>query len=623
MALQKIQLRPGVVRDQTAYTNEGGWRSSNLVRFRLGFPETIGGWQKTSTYTFQGSCRALLNWVSLDSHDYMAVGTNLRYYIEWGGFFYNVTPIRTTSSLSNPFVATNGSNVLVVNQAAHGAVVNDFVTYSGAVSLGGNVTAAVLNQTFQVSAINSSSQYEITLPVTANASDTGNGGTSITATYEINTGLDTQVGGTGWGAGTWGRGAWGSATTVSATNTLRIWSQDNYGEDLIYAVRNGGIYYWDASAVTGSTITNRGVALDSLSSDPQCPTIVKQVLVSDRDRHVVVFGSDYGDGVQDPMNIRFSSQEDPFTWTPAPTNTAGDLRLGNGSQIIRAVETKRAILVFTDSALYSLQFIGPPYTFGVEQISSNVTLMGYNSTVAVDDSVFWMGMDNFYVYSGQTMQIECPLKEFIFHDLNTAQSDKVFAALNSSFNEVTWFYPSADSEENDRYVTFNYQEKAWTYGVLSRTAWLDRGIRVNPVATTTGETYNSMYYQEYGRSDGSTSPASALNAYIESSPIDISDGDQYMLVKRIIPDLAIQGVNAVSPTVTMVLKMQDYPGQNYSQTDSSPVTRTARVPIEQYTNQCFVRLRGRSVVVRIESNEAEMGWRLGSPRLDLIPDGRR
>jgi hypothetical protein len=553
----------------------------------------------------------------------MAVGTNLRYYIEWGGFFYNVTPIRTTSSLSNPFVATNGSNVLVVNQAAHGAVVNDFVTYSGAVSLGGNVTAAVLNQTFQVSAINSSSQYEITLPVTANASDTGNGGTSITATYEINTGLDTQVGGTGWGAGTWGRGAWGSATTVSATNTLRIWSQDNYGEDLIYAVRNGGIYYWDASAVTGSTITNRGVALDSLSSDPQCPTIVKQVLVSDRDRHVVVFGSDYGDGVQDPMNIRFSSQEDPFTWTPAPTNTAGDLRLGNGSQIIRAVETKRAILVFTDSALYSLQFIGPPYTFGVEQISSNVTLMGYNSTVAVDDSVFWMGMDNFYVYSGQTMQIECPLKEFIFHDLNTAQSDKVFAALNSSFNEVTWFYPSADSEENDRYVTFNYQEKAWTYGVLSRTAWLDRGIRVNPVATTTGETYNSMYYQEYGRSDGSTSPASALNAYIESSPIDISDGDQYMLVKRIIPDLAIQGVNAVSPTVTMVLKMQDYPGQNYSQTDSSPVTRTARVPIEQYTNQCFVRLRGRSVVVRIESNEAEMGWRLGSPRLDLIPDGRR
>lgn len=623
MALQKIQLRPGVVRDQTAYTNEGGWRSSNLVRFRLGFPETIGGWQKASTYTFQGSCRALHNWMSLDSHDYMAVGTNLRYYIEWGGQFYNVTPIRATASLNNPFVATNGSSTLVVNDVAHGAVENDFVTFSGASSLGGNVTAGILNRTYQVSKVNSTSQYEVTLSVTANASDTGNGGNPVTATYEINTGLDTQVGGTGWGAGTWGRGAWGSATTVSATNTLRIWSQDNYGEDLIYAVRNGGIYYWDASAVTGSTITNRGVALDSLSSDPQCPTIVKQVLVSDRDRHVVVFGSDYGDGVQDPMNIRFSSQEDPFTWTPAPTNTAGDLRLGNGSQIIRAVETKRAILVFTDSALYSLQFIGPPYTFGVEQISSNVTLMGYNSTVAVDDSVFWMGMDNFYVYSGQTMQIECPLKEFIFHDLNTAQSDKVFAALNSSFNEVTWFYPSADSEENDRYVTFNYQEKAWTYGVLSRTAWLDRGIRVNPVATTTGETYNSMYYQEYGRSDGSTSPASALNAYIESSPIDISDGDQYMLVKRIIPDLAIQGVNAVSPTVTMVLKMQDYPGQNYSQTDSSPVTRTARVPIEQYTNQCFVRLRGRSVVVRIESNEAEMGWRLGSPRLDLIPDGRR
>lgn len=623
MPLQKIQLRPGVVRDQTAYTNEGGWRSSNLVRFRLGFPETIGGWQKYSNYTFQGSCRSLLNWMSLDSHDYMAVGTNLRYYIEWGGQYYNVTPIRAVDTINDPFSATNGSNILTVNQSNHGAVANDFVTFSGASSLGGNVTAGVLNTTHQVTEVLSTSQYTITLPVTANASDTGDGNGPITATYEINTGLDTQVGGTGWGAGTWGRGSWGSATTTSATNTLRIWSQDNYGEDLIFCVRNGGIYYWDASGVTGSSITTRGVELNTLSSDPQCPTIAQQVLVSDRDRHVIVFGCDYGDGIIDPMAIRFSSQEDPFTWTPSPTNTAGDLRLGNGSRIIRAVETKRATLVFTDSALYSLQFIGPPYTFGVEQISSNVSLMGYSSPVAVDDSVFWMGQDNFYVYSGQTMQIECPLKEYIFHDLNTAQSDKVFAGVNSSFNEVTWFYPSANSTENDRYVTFNYAEKVWTYGIMSRTAWLDRGIRIYPTATTTGQPGNYMYYHELGRSDGSTTPASALNAYIESSPIDITDGDQFMFVKRIIPDMAIQGQTAVNPSVTMVLKAQDYPGQYYSQDTTSSVTRTARVPIEQYTNQCFVRLRGRSVVLRIESNEADMGWRLGSPRLDLIPDGRR
>ena len=622
MALQKIQFRPGVVRDQTAYTNEGGWRSSNLVRFRLGFPETIGGWQKISNYYFQGSCRSLLNWMSLSGNDYMAVGTNLRYYIEWGGNYYNITPIRATDNLSDPFTATPGSRILSVSQNNHGAGVGDFVTFSGAVSLGGNITASVLNQTYQVYDVVDADEYQIYLPVAADPLDGGAGGAAVVATYEISVGLDTQVGGTGWGAGSWGRGTWGSAANMSALNTLRVWTQDNYGEDLIFNIRNGAIYYWDASTVTSSNITTHGVELDSLSSDPTCPTLATQVLVSDRDRHVIAFGADYGDGVQDPMAIRFSSQEDPFTWTPDPTNTAGDLRLGNGSQIIRAVETKRSILVFTDSSLYSLQFIGPPYTFGVEQISSNVTLMGFNSAVAVDDNVFWMGQDNFYVYSGQTLQIECPLKEFIFHDLNSQQSDKIYASLNSAFNEVTWFYPSADSSENDRYVTFNYAEKAWTYGNMSRTAWIDRGIRKYPIAATTGE-QSYLYYQEFGRNDGSTTPDTALNAFIESSPVDIADGDQYMFVKRIIPDLAIQGQDAVSPTVTMTLKAQDYPGQNYAQNDSSPVTRTARIPIEQYTNQCFVRLRGRSVVVRIESNETDMGWRLGSPRLDLIPDGRR
>lgn len=623
MALQKIQLRPGVVRDQTAYTNEGGWRNSNLVRFRLGYPETIGGWEKSSNYTFQGSCRSLHNWVSLSDNDYMAVGTNLRYYIQWGGFYYNVTPIRRTVTLNNPFVATNGSSTLVVNDTSNGVVENDFVKFSGAVSLGGNITASVLNQTYQVTKVNSTSQYEITLAVTANASDTGNGGASVTAEYEINTGLDTQVGGTGWGAGTWGRGGWGTAATISATNTLRVWAQDNYGEDLVFNIRNGGIYYWDASAASGSTITNRGVTLDSLSSDPTCPTLALQVLVSDRDRHVIAFGADYGDGVQDPMVIRFSSQEDPFTWTPQPTNTAGDIRLGNGSKILRAVETKRAILVYTDAALYSLQFIGPPYTFGVEQISSNITLMGYNAAVAIDDNVFWMGIDNFYVYNGQTLQVECPIKEAVFKNLNLNQSDKVFAGVNSAFNEVTWFYPSLNSSENDLYATFNYADRVWTYGVMSRTAWLDRSVRQYPVATTTGEPQNYMYNHELGRSDGSTTPAGPLNAYIESSPIDIGDGDQFMLLRRIIPDLAIQGQNIQNPTVTMTLKMQDYPGANYDQNSNSAVTRTATVPIDQYTNQCFVRLRGRAVTFRIESSQANLGWRLGSPRLDLIADGRR
>lgn len=623
MALQKIQLRPGVVRDQTAYTNEGGWRSSNLVRFRLGFPETIGGWEKVTPNGFQGSCRSMLNWVTLDGENLLSVGTNLKYYIECGNVFYDITPLRRTITLNGPFSIANGTRTLVVTDTNHGCKTGDFVTFSGAVSLGGNVTAAILNQNHRITKVVTVNTYEITLSVIATASDSGNGGAAVTADYEIPVGIDTQVGGNGWSAGVWSRGAWGSASNFFITSNFRIWAQDNYGEDLIFNIRNGSIYYWDRSGSTGPIITNRGVELSSLSSDAQCPTIATQVIVSDRDRHVIAFGADYGDGVQDPMAIRFSNQEDPFTWTSTPTNTAGDLRLGSGSRILRAIETKRAILVFTDSALYSLQFIGPPYTFGVEQISSNVTLMGYNSAVAVDDAVLWMGQDSFYVYSGQTQQLECPLREYVFHDLNVSQSDKIFASLNSSFSEVTWFYPSISSQENDRYVTFNLSDKTWTYGIMSRTAWIDRGIRSYPIATTTEEPYSYLYYHEIGRNDGSTTPPTPLNAYIESSPFDITDGDQYMLIKRLIPDLSIQGQDAVSPTVTMTLKMQDYPGQNYSQDESSSVTRTARLPIEQYTNQCFVRLRGRSVVLRIESNQLDMGWRLGSPRLDLIPDGRR
>lgn len=623
MALQKLQFRPGVVRDQTAYTNEGGWRSSNLVRFRLGFPETIGGWEKVSPNTFLGSCRSLHNWISLSDNDYLSVGTNLKYYIEWGGAYYDVTPIRRSVTLNGPFSTTPGSNILTVTDNGHGCTQDDFVTFSGAVTLGGNITADVLNKEHVVSRVVSGTTYEITLPVMADPLDSGDGGSSVQADYQINVGLDTQVGATGWGAGTWGRGSWGSAATLSAFNTLRIWTQDNYGEDLVFCIRNGGIYYWDASGAGTTTINNRGVELSSLSSDPQCPTIATQVMVSDRDRHVIAFGADYGNGDQDPMAIRFSNQEDPFTWTPEPTNTAGDLRLGSGSKILRAVETKRAILVFTDAALYSMQFVGPPYTFGVEQISSNITLMGFNSAVAVDDTVLWMGLDTFYVYSGQTVQLECPLKEYIFHDLNTLQSDKVFASLNSSFNEVTWFYPSLNSQENDRYVTFNFVEKVWTYGILARTAWIDRGVRLYPIAASNGAYPSTLYYHELGRNDGSTNPPTPLNAYIESSPIDISDGDQFMLLRRIIPDMAIQGQTAVNPSISMVLKMQDYPGANYDQNSTSTVTRTARVPIEQYTNQCFVRLRGRAVTLRVESNEVDMGWRLGSPRLDLSPDGRR
>jgi hypothetical protein len=615
MPLQKLQFRPGIVRDLTGYTNEGGWRVSNLVRFRYGFPETIGGWSRYSNTQFLGTARSLLNWNTLSGDDLLGMGTHLKYYIERGGTYNDITPLRTTVTLSNPFTATNGSSVINVYDVAHGCTDGDFVTFSGAVSLGGNVTATVLNREYEITYIDADN-YTITVSVTANSSDSGNGGASVSAAYQINVGLDTQVGGTGWGAGSWGRGTWGSATTLSATNTLRLWSQDNYGEDLIFNVRNGGIYYWDAT----SGLTTRGVPLASLSSDSSTPTLAAQVLVSDRDRHVIAFGANQGGSTdRDPLLIRFSSQEDPFDWTPTTTNTAGDLRLGSGSYIVRAIETKREILVFTETALYSMQFIGPPYTFGIQMISNNISINGYNTAAAMDDTVFWMGDTEFYVYTGKTDPLVCPLKDYVFNDFNYAERDKVYAGLNSEFNEVTWFYPSASAFENDRYVTFNYKENVWTYGNLGRSAWLDHGVRQYPIATST-DLY--LYNHEFGTDDGSTVPASPLNAYIESSPIDIGDGDRFSFVRRIIPDVTF--INSTNgPRLDMIIKTQNYPGSNYADGSSSAVDRTATVPVEQYTQVKDIRLRGRSIVLRVESSRVGTCWRLGLPRVEIQPDGRR
>ena len=708
MPLTKLQFRPGVVRDQTAYTNEGGWRDGNLIRFRLGFPESIGGWQQYSPNVFSGTCRSLHNWINLNGDNLLAVGTNTKFYIEQGGRFYDVTPIRATVTLTGPFSATTGSNILTVTDVNHGAVEGDFVTFSGATGLGGVVTASVLNAEHEISFITSPDSYQITLPFNATSGDVGNGGT-VTAAYQVNIGLDTQVGGTGWGAGTWplpivttlsnpfttssgsavvtvahtshglvtgnyvafsganatggipagffnatfqityvnansytitvsttatssvigggtvtafsqtGTRGWGTASSINVGNILRIWTQDNFGEDLVFNVRDGGIYYWDNTA----GLSARAVTLESLSTDTTCPTIATQVLVSDRDRHVIAFGTDNGDGIQDPMLIRWSNQEDPTVWSPQPDNTAGDLRLGNGSFIIRAVETKRAILVFTDNTLYSMQFIGPPYTFGIDAIATNTTLMGFNATVAMDDTVFWMGKDSFYMFTGQVLTMQCPIEEYIFENMNMDQSEKVFAGINTAFNEVTWFYPSTDSDECDRYVTYNYIEQVWSYGALGRTAWIDRGLREYPTAPSS--TDHHLYFHEYGQNDGSVSPPAPLTPYIESSPIDIAEGDQYMLVRRILPDLSIRtpGSQGAGKTVNIVLKTQNYPGQNYASTTTSPIVKTSSTPIGQFTNEAFVRLRGRSLVVRIESDQTDMGWRLGSPRIDIRPDGRR
>ena len=625
MPLQKLQFRPGVNQEITSYSNEGGWRDCDKIRFRFGYPEKIGGWEKYSSNTYLGSARALHNWIALDGSNYLGIGTHLKYYIEEGGAFNDITPIRLTTGAGDvTFSATNGSTTLTVTDASHGAVESDFVTFSGAASLGGNVTAAILNAEHQIIRIVDANSYEVTLGVTANSSDSGNGGGSTVGAYQINVGLDTVVGGTGWGAGAWSRGAWGSAEPNGLTTVtqIRLWSHDNFGEDLIINPRDDNIYYWDR---TNNTST-RAIELSTKSgTKTSVPQIAKQVLVSDQDRHVIAFGCDglgasssatQGDGTQDPLLIRFSSQENPIDLFPTSTNTAGDLRLGSGSRFIQAVETKREILVWTDTSLNSMRFIGPPFTFGLQQLASNITIMGPNAAVATEDVVYWMGIDTFYTYAGQTESLPCTVKDKVFLDFNIEQSDKVYAGVNSEFAEVFWFYPSADSTDNNRYVIYNYADGIWYFGNLDRTAWLDRGTRIYPIAASSSYLYN----HEFGYDDDGTS----MNSFIESGVMDMGDGDRFTYIKRVIPDLTFTGsTNLSTPQATFTLKSRNFPGGNFDNTASGTATRTQSSPVELFTNQLHTRTRGRSFAMRIESNALGSKWKLGSPRVDMQQDGRR
>lgn len=639
MPLSKLQFNPGVNREITAYSNEGGWFDIDNVRFQKGYPEKIGGWQKRSSNSFLGTCRALHPWVSLNRDQYVGVGTNLKYYIDEGGFYNDVTPLRTTTSAGAiTFAATNGSSELTVSHTNHGAVVNDFVTYSGAASLGGNITAAVLNQEYYVTEVINTNSYKIkartadtlisditsngqlypTL-VSANSSDSGNGGGSVVGAYQINTGLDIGVSGAGWGTGTWSRGEWGSASSDPIViNTLRLWSHDNFGEDLLINVRDGGIYYWDETNGLG----NRAVDITSLAGSDSAPTIAKQVLVSDRDRHVIAFGCDTeaNPGVQDPLAIRFSDQESLTDWRTQTTNTAGELRLGSGSEIVTALETRQQILVFTDTTLYSMQFLGPPFTFGVNSLSENITVAGPNAAIAVDDNVFWMGRSEFYVYSGSVQRLPCMVRDYVFSDLNEAQIEKVNAAINTQHSEVWWYYPSANSEEVNRYVVYNYLEQVWYYGSFGRTAWIDRGIFDFPFAANAD---GYIYEHEIGFDDGTTNPTTPINAFIQSSPIDIGDGEQFMLLRRMIPDVDFKNSTATLPDVNITLDVKNVPDGTYSNTQTDAFVKTQAAALNARTEQLFFRLRGRQMRFKISSDDLGVTWRLGSPRLDIRPDGRR
>lgn len=695
MALTKFEFRPGINREVTSYTNEGGWYDCDKIRFRFGQPEKIQGWERLSSSTFLGSCRALHTWLSLVGDQYIGVGTRLKYYINSGGGYNDITPIRVTTAagdvtftasantlasdvavgdeaveltsasgfpdigvvqINAEIITYNGisGNVLqncvrgdygsteaahsatdavncatlIVNSTGHSAAEDDFVTFSGAVTLGDQITAAVLNQEYQVEHLVDSDNYyvmarspatisDITVdgaltptPVFATSSDSGNGGASVVGAYQINTSSDFAVSGTGWGTGTWSRETWGSAIPIiGGEANIRLWSHDNFGEDLLLNVRDGGIYYWDKT----SGLTSRAVELSSLASSNLAPTIAKQVLVSDRDRHVIVFGCDPQNniGVQDPMLIRFSDQESLREWESTATTTAGDLRLGSGSEIVVAVETRLQTLVFTDTALYTMQYLGPPFTFGVELVSQNITVAGPLATIAVDDTVYWMGQEEFYLYSGTVQRIPCTVRDYVFDDLNITQRPKIVAGSNAQNSEVWWFYPSADSNENNRYVVYNYLEQVWYYGTMERTFWLDRATIKNPIAAATD---GYLYYHEVGYDDGST--GGPITSYITSSPIDLDAGQQFSFVRRMLPDFDFRDTpSGIVPSINVTTRVRNSPNSDFLKETTSPIGND--------TELVHLRLRGRQMSISVQSTEAELAWRLGSLRYDVQPDGRR
>ena len=641
MPLTKLTFRPGINKETTSYSNEGGWFDADKVRFRAGYPEKIGGWLKRSTDAFLGSGRALHNWVALDNSRFIGIGTHFKYYVLLGGSFFDLTPIRSTVTGEATFAATDGSSVITVTDTNHGAVLNDFVTFTSAASLGGNITAAVLNQEYQITSVPSTSTYTIQARtagtsiqsitttsglnpslVTANSSDSGNGGGSTVAAYQLNIGLDVAVPGTGWNAGAYGRGTWNSdADTAISVNNLRIWTHDNFGEDLLINIRDGQIAYWDKSGGTN----NRAVLLNSLSGSTSAPTIAKQVLVSDVDRHVIAFGCDSADdiGTQDPLLIRFADQGSLTDWASTATNTAGDLKLGVGSEIITAVETRQQILVFTDTSIHAMQFIGPPFTFGLSTVADNTTIAGPLAVTSVQDTVFWMGKNEFYMYTGQVQRMPCSVRDHVFSDLNWEQGRKIVSGLNSSFAEIWWFYPSLSSTENDKYVVYNYEQQVWYIGSLARTAWMDRGIEAYPISVGTD---HYIYDHENGFDDGSTVPSSAISSYIESSQFDIGDGDQFTFIQRLIPDITFRNSTNTSPSASFTLQTREGPGSPYSQNNPKTITQTvaeSTTTVEQFTDLVHVRLRGRSFALKVSSSVVEAGWRLGSPRVDVRPDGRR
>ena len=715
--LKKIIFRPGVNRENTRYASEtmgnpnsatnvaGGWYESEKVRFRSGSPEKIGGWARISSTTFLGVCRSLWNWITLGSLNLIGVGTNLKFYIEQGGVYNDVTPIRASSTINNNPFALTASTTVTVTDTSHGAITGDFVTFSGAVDIGSggtNVTAAVLNLEFQITVLTANT-YTITLSVTPNAAaiaGSPGGGASVVAAYQISVGPEYQVPLVGWGAGGWGLGTWGNG--VTSTIALRIWSQNNFGEDLVFNPRGGGLYYWDAT----NGVTTRAVLVSSLGGDvtftdssstglptvvtatitftageglqfaggtlptgisaattyyvtavvglsfglldssgsaistsstgtdvyisliENVPSVVNYSFVSDASRFVFAFGcNDYGSNVLNPMLVRWSNQESPTEWLPASTNQAGSVQFSHGSQIVSAIQARQEIVVFTDSSVYSLQYVGAPIVWSSQLLGDNISIYGPNAVALGSGTVYWMGVDKFYKYDGRIQTLRCDLRQYIFSDINKSQNLQVFASTNEGFNEVWWFYCSAGSYTVDKYVVYNYAEDIWYYGLMGRTAWLDSGLRDYPLAATYA--YNLVNHEE-GVDDNITGTPVAIAALISSSEFDIEDGHNFGFIWRVLPDMTFRDSDgALTPQATMTLIPMQNSGSGANNprstagTSNATIQRIATAPIEEFTGQVYIRVRGRQLIFQMESNRLGTQWQLGAPRIDIKTDGRR
>ena len=617
MAIQSIKLKPGINREGTRYTTEGGYYDGDKIRFRQGTPEKIGGWQQISTSTFEGVCRSLHNWVTLGGQNLIGVGTHLKFYISNVGNYNDVTPIRATVSLSNPFTTVSGSAVVTVTDANGGYQDGDYVTFSNASAVGG----LTIDGEFVVSLSVTTTAGTFTITAASNASSSATGGGTVSAAYQINVGNPFAVPITGWGAATWGQGTWGVGE--SSTTAIRFWSQSNFGEDLVFGNDGGSIYYWDAT----DGVSTRAVELSTLSGASDVPVVQNLILVSDISRFVFCFGTNaIGSSSIDPTLLRWSDQEDAANWTPSATNQAGSLRLSRGTKIVAASQARQEILVWTDSSLYSLQYVGAPAVWAATLVGENISISSQNAVSYANGVAYWMGKDKFYMYDGRTQPLKCDVRKYVFNDFNTAQYGQVFSGTNESFHEIWWFYCSDGETNIDKYVIYNYLDKIWYYGTLARTAWIDSGLRDTPLAAT--YTLNLVDH-ESGVDDNQTTSTAAIAAFIESSDFDIGDGDRFSLVNRVVPDVSFDGSTATNPAATLTLHALASSGSGRNSpvseggVNNATVTRTATSPVEVFTDLINIRVRGRQLSMKFSSSATGVTWQMGTPRLDIRADGRR